>query len=416
MSVRQASVFAVAAALFASSSSWAPPARADACGPPLLSTCINDDNFWPHAGPSQFLAVGGTDTVARGQVAFGLVTSYLSRPISFHVAAPGPPGSTAYAINDQVNGTFLWGFGVTNRLEVDAMFPISFVQTGAGTSAITGANPQTSLQETGIRDLRFGLAYAIVPRARIDPLATPDGASAAGHLFAVTARFEMSAPTGDEYQFGSDGTAVWIPSVAADLRHKGLFAGLEVGARLRPVSELAGARVGSQLMVAAGAGYDILPRELLAIVAEARALPTFAEQHDTTEEPTGLVSTPNGKSIAPSEWALSVRSAPVRGGDFVLQLGGGGPIPLTPDTITNPRFRFSLSIRYAPLGRDTDGDGILDKDDQCPREPGVKGGQGGDGCPASQEHETLDLTPHPAEPSAPTRPGDTPGTSEPPTR
>jgi OOP family OmpA-OmpF porin len=397
MSVRRrASVLAVGAACVAAS---ARPARADSCGPALLSTCINDDNFWPHAGPSQFLAIGSAETVARGQVGFGLVTSYLSRPIALHLSSPGPGGSEAFAINDQVNGTFLWSYGVSDRLEVDAALPITFGQGGAGTSPITGANPQTSLQETALRDLRFGFAYALIPRARVDPRA-----ASAGHLFAVTARFEMSAPTGDQNQFGGERTAVWLPSVAGDFRKGPVFAGLEVGARLRPIAELAGARVGSQIALAAGAGYDILPRELLSAVLEARALPTFAEQHDTQELPTGLVSTPNGKSIAPAEWTLSVRSAPLRGGDFSLQLGGGGPIPFSSDAaITNPRFRFSLSIRYEPLARDTDRDGLLDRDDVCPREPGVKGGWGGDGCPAAQQHETLDL-------SGPTNPSDAPST------
>jgi hypothetical protein len=397
---RRATILAVATL---GAASLARTARADSCGSPLLSSCINDDNFWPHAGPSQFLAIGSTETVARGQVGFGLVTSYLSRPIELHVSSPGPGGSNAYAINDQVNGTFLWAYGVTDRLEVDAALPITFGQTGAGTSPITGADPKVSLQETALRDLRFGFAYALLPRARVDPRMAP----AESRPFAVTARFEMSAPTGDQSQFGGERTAVWMPSVAADYRRGALFAGVEVGARLRPVAELAGARIGSQLVTALGAGYDVLPRELLSVVLEGRALPTFAEQHDTQQTAEGLVSVPNGKTIAPAEWALSVRSAPLAGGDFSLQLGGGGAIPLSSDkAITNPEVRFSLSVRYAPLARDTDHDGILDKDDRCPTEPGVKGGKGGDGCPASQEHETLDLSgtggaPTPPGPAAP---------------
>jgi OOP family OmpA-OmpF porin len=399
---RRATILAVAAACAASLASLAGPARADSCGPPLLSSCINDDNFWPHAGPSQFLAIGSTETVPRGQVGFGVVTSYLSQPIKLHVSSPGPGGSDAFAINDQVNGTFLWAYGVTNRLEIDAALPITFIQSGAGTSPVTGASPQVALQDTALRDLRFGLAYALVPRARIDPHVPTPGSGLAGHAFAVTARFEMSAPTGDQSQFGGDRTAVWVPSVAADYRRDRLFAGVEVGARLRPVAELAGARVGSQLVTALGAGYDVLPRELLSVVLEARALPTFSQQNSTQQTPEGLVSAPNGQIISPAEWALSVRTAPIAGGDFTLQLGGGGPIPLSSDAaITNPRFRFSLSVRYAPLARDTDGDGILDKDDKCPQEPGVKGGKGGDGCPPSQEHDTLDL-------SGPAKPADAP--------
>src|SRR6185312_13411362 len=67
----------------------------------IASTCINDDTLWPHAGASRFVGFGGAETVAAGQVGFGILATYLSRPIVLHV--PGPQGDQ-YAINDQVNG------------------------------------------------------------------------------------------------------------------------------------------------------------------------------------------------------------------------------------------------------------------------------------------------------------------------
>src|SRR5579859_3559287 len=82
-------------------------ARATDCSS-ILSTCIDDDTFWPHAGPARFLTVGGTETVAPGRFGFGLVTSYLSRPLVVTVPTPAPPGTDENVINDQVNGTFLW--------------------------------------------------------------------------------------------------------------------------------------------------------------------------------------------------------------------------------------------------------------------------------------------------------------------
>jgi hypothetical protein len=413
---RRATILALASSC-AAAVLLAAPARADSCGAPLLSTCINDDNFWPHAGPSQFMAIGGTETVAKGQIGIGLVTSYLSRPVTLQLPSPGPNGSTANAIDNQANGTFLWSYGLTNRLELDAALPITFAQNGGGTSPITGASSQTAIQTTAVRDLRFGFAYSLLPRPRVDPRARPNVDASGAPLprpsypmFGLTARLEMSAPTGDQNQFAGESSAVYIPSVAADFRRNRIFAGAEVGARLRPISELAGARVGSQVAVAVGGGYDILPRELLSAMVEVRALPGFAEQSTTQENPNGLVSTPNGRIIAPAEWAVSVRSAPLRGGDFAIQLAGGGPIPFSSESaITNPRFRFSLGIRYEPVARDSDHDGILDKDDACPGIKGVKGGKGGDGCPPSLEHERLDLSgPASTSPPAPPAPDQAP--------
>ena len=35
-------------------------ARATDCTGTLVSTCINDDTLWPHAGASRFVGFGGT--------------------------------------------------------------------------------------------------------------------------------------------------------------------------------------------------------------------------------------------------------------------------------------------------------------------------------------------------------------------
>ena len=61
------------------------------------------------------------------------------------------------------------------------------------------------------------------------------------------------------------------------------------------------------------------------------------------------MSTPNGQYIAPAEWQLAVRTAPLRGGDLSIQVGGGGGIPLTSD-VGDHRRRSSAS-RWASAGR-----------------------------------------------------------------
>ena len=393
-------------------SARAKPARADNCTTPLTSTCINDDNLWPHAGSSRFMTLGGTETTARGEIGFGLYTSYLSRPISLQTDSGGA-STTDYAVDNQINTSFLFAYGVSDRLELDAIVPVTLSQTGVGASPLTGAS--SGLQTSAVRDFRFGFAYALIPRKRVDLQAYKHADVPRPSVWSLTGRLELSAPTGDTNGFASDGYAVWSPSVAADYRRGPWFAGSELGLRLRKTEELQGARVGSQAFIGLGIGRDILPRELLSVVAEAYVLPTFSEQH-TISAPGDIIgteSTPNGKYIAPAEWMLSVRSAPMFGGDVQLQAGGGGSIPFSSDApITNPRFRFSLSVRYAPLGHDSDGDGVLDKDDKCPHVHGVPGNPAGDGCPASAEHEQVDLTGTPVEPpvSQPSPPSLTPPT------
>jgi hypothetical protein len=63
--------------------------------------------------------------------------------------------------------------------------------------------------------------------------------------------------------------------------------------------------------------------------------------------------------------------------------GGGGPLGWTGEApLGTPRVRFELGIRYAPEGRDTDADGVIDRDDSCADAlEDVDGFQDRDGCP-----------------------------------
>lgn len=323
-------------------------AFAQECANPRTSTCINADTFWPHAGPQRFAAVGGTETVAPRQVAFGLVATYLSRPVILNSPSPGPGGTDQFAIDNQVNANFLFAYGVTDRLELDLGAPITLAQDGAGTSPLTGGR---ALRDTAVRDLRFGVAYGIVPRARV---ALEDQA------FSLTARMTFSAPIGDNQSFAGERTVVYAPSVAADYRLWRLFLGAEAGARIRPTTEFAGAKVGTQITGALGAGFELLPKEKLSLLLEGRTYVDLADQA-------------SGSRSAPSEWLLGLRSAPFFAGDLSFYGGGGGPIPLSDDPITQPRFRFVLGVTYAPTARDRDRDGVPDRIDPCPTEPGLRG-------------------------------------------
>ena len=249
-------------------------------------------------------------------------------------------GSDQYAVDQQANATFLWSYGVTDRLELDVALPITLAESGAALSPITGG---ATLKDTAVRDMRFGFAYELVPHvanksaAPLEPHAA-DPAIEATRQWGLATRFEVSAPTGDHDQFAGESTAVFIPSVAADYRHPGgLIAGLELGARLRPTTDLLTARVGPQLVLGGGVGYEILPRQLLTAAFEAWALPILVTQGD-------------GSHIVPAEWQVSARTAALAHGDVTLELSGGGPFQV-PEPITTPQFRFTLGVRWSPTRR-----------------------------------------------------------------
>src|ERR1700722_5205997 len=248
----------IALASFAASIAAAlctPSARATDCSG-FFSSCVNDDTLWPHAGPARFVAVGSTETVAAGQVGFGLVTSYLNRPVVLGTSL-GAVKTNQYAVKDQVNGTFLWAYGVSDRLELDLAVPLTFGQGGTGLAPVTGGD---GLKDTAARDMRFGFAYALVPHARASDSLVSNPAFAPRDSWGLVGRLEVSAPTGDDDQFAGDRSGVFVPSLAGDWRNGRLFVGGELGARVRPTTEVLGARIGTQLVTSLGVGYDLLNR------------------------------------------------------------------------------------------------------------------------------------------------------------
>ncbi len=149
-----------------------------------------------------------------GKIAFGLITTYLSRPILLHLPSPGLDGTDRHAVDNEFNSTFIFEYGLTDKLELGIMIPLTFCQDGDGNSAISAA---TTARITAMRDLRFGPAYSF-----LTPPAEAPTAHAAGG-FGLAVRLEMSAPTGDTEQFASEKSAVWTPSIALDYRWHRLF-------------------------------------------------------------------------------------------------------------------------------------------------------------------------------------------------
>ncbi len=345
-------------------------ARADGCEPANgLSTCVDADNLWPHAGAGPFFAIGSTQTVPESKVSFGLVTSYLSRPIGLRVSSPDPAGATSYAIDNALTASFLFAVGVTDRLELSAVAPITLFQDGDGLRGVLGTGDQ--IPRSVIRDLRFGAAVGLLRR----PLTgVPRGP-------ALTGRMDFSVPSANRGSFAGSSTAAAVPSLVFDYRLGRLDLAAELGARIRGESAVGNAVVGSQLSTAIGGSFDVLPSHLLTASAEIFALYGLSSQGTTAQDRAdGRAS---GSPLVPAEWIVSASSAPFLGGDVMFTLGGGGTLPVTGEVgLTSPRVRVNLGIRYAPSGRDADGDSVLDRDDLCPDQPEDRDGfQDADGCP-----------------------------------
>ncbi len=316
------------------------------------------------AGATRFFSIGSGITTPAKRFSFGLGLSYLSRPIGLNVGGADPNGTTVWVIDNAVNATFLWTLGITDRLDLSASAPITFIQDGAGLYSVLGSSEE--LPRAGIRDMRFGFNLSLLQRPRIGP---EDGLSLVG-------RFQFALPTGMRDGLGGSRTISWVPSLVGEYRVGRVTLAAELGARVRGATQFAGSVIGTQMQASLGGSVDVLPG-YLAVGAEAFALIGVDKQPAREDGSAGR------GALVPAEWMLNVSSAPFLNGDISAQLAGGAPIPLSDEpAVTNPRFRFSAALRYAPTGRDMDGDGVLDRDDGCLNLAEDRDGfEDTDGCP-----------------------------------
>ena len=306
-----------------------------------LSTCIEADTHWPHAGPAYFNLTGGTATTSQGALGFGWSTTYIARPIVRLVPSSQPSGTEVAAVDHLWNATFLFSYGMTERIEATLAVPTTLFRTGSGISALTQQSSQ-AVARSAMRDVRAGAAFALLPTP-------PPGARG----FSLASRFEFALPTGDESSFSGDRTVIGLPSFAGEFRASRLVLGSEIGARLRTTSDLAGTRVGSQLVVSLGMGGEILDGNKLGVLLEAVAFPTFAGQHELAPVSIeGRRVTGDRRLLMPTEWLASVRTGELLSGDMSLSLGAGSSLGLTGESgVTSPSFRVVIALRYAPRGK-----------------------------------------------------------------
>src|SRR3954471_4502323 len=83
-------------------SPWA-SARATCTPESRLSTCLDADTFWPHAGPGRFLFFPGGGTTAAGLMSFGVPATYLENPIVLATASASPVASEFAAVDKLVD-------------------------------------------------------------------------------------------------------------------------------------------------------------------------------------------------------------------------------------------------------------------------------------------------------------------------
>jgi hypothetical protein len=317
--------------------------RAAACtDDDVFSSCIDADASWLPPSATRFLGIDAARVLPGRTWIAGAGVSYLARPLELHVTSPDPEGRTVAVVDDALNASAFAALGVGSGVELDATLPFTVHQTGAGVQGITTQQAEP-LRAQALRDPRLGASVGLLQG--ISPWS-----------LSSKAILRVALPLGSDDALAGDRSFVVAPGSTWGVEPAPFFASVHLGARLRKVTKLGTARLGSQLVAALGFGVDIFPNQLLSASAEATALPVLASQSSRTPGGTRV----EGRLI-PAEWLLSARSQPFRASSLSVQLGAGTALPLSAETrnapdgssdsdhfagITSPRYRIVLAVRY----------------------------------------------------------------------
>lgn len=267
--------------------------------------------------------LASTGQLAAARTALLGTLSFRLRPAVLNVPAPNRNGRDVNVLRHATDVALGARFGLGNRLELTGLLPAGLYQRGAGIKGITDQSaPPVAV--ASLHDPRVGFAYSL---------------NTGTQRLGAKVRLEAKLPLGDTEALAGEPSFVASPSLALSSEQHGFFAGLELGVRLRRPTELFGVRLGSQAVIAAGAGYEI-KRLGLAFATELYLLPSLVRR--------GTLS------YLPAEWLASTQFRPGASRALSLGLGAGSGLPFSGDAAGSklafgvPSFRALAFVRLGP--------------------------------------------------------------------
>lgn len=260
--------------------------------------------------------------------------------------------TTHRLVDERLYAEFGLGVGLFDRLQVGVALPL-LLQTGQTLPDATGDTGESA----GVPGVAFG-DLRLAPRLQ---LLSPDNAAGLGLALAAP----LHLPVGSRTWYASAGNVRAEPRLAVDWRPASrVLLAANAGYALRPRRQLRD-RVLDDVVVLGlgtrlGVGPELSPGARLGLTGTV-----------TTEIPTVGNDTPTLEALGAVRIPL--------GGDFLVEAGGGAGVL---SAIGSPDARVLLSVEYAPVPRDRDGDRLVDEADRCPGESeDLDGFHDEDGCP-----------------------------------
>ena len=334
--------------------SWAPSI--------LAADGLSLDRFQPSLPGDRFFGVEGADPGGHALPRLVLLGDYAYRPLTLY----RDPNDTKVGdlVSNQLVVHLAAGVSLWNRLVIAANMPLTLFTNGNSmtTDGVQFEPPKGVAQG----DLRFSVRGRLLGEAR-----SIASLSLAGHLF---------IPTGNKDKLDGAGVVHGSPVLVVSGENDSIAYAVTGGVDIRGKADTAGVAVGSQLIFGGAVGA-LLMDKMLQIGPEVYGSTLMVGSEKFKKATTSI------------EAILGLRA---RLSDFVIGAAAG---PGFTHGTGTPALRVLLSLAYAPEpGKpappppppvkkkrppaDRDKDGIPDKVDACPDEPGVASDDPAkNGCP-----------------------------------
>jgi outer membrane protein OmpA-like peptidoglycan-associated protein len=315
---------------------WAAPAAAQDFGGPTAPD-LDIQRFVPSPSPYGIFTVESAKVASELQVSGGLVLNYASEPL---VLKQVDGDERIVVVDEQLAADLLFSLGLFDVMELNLGLPVYFLNTATvGPQAIEGAT---------VGDLRLRARFSL-----LDSEEAPVGVA----VFA-----QVGFPTGDDTAFTSAGQYTLRPGVVVDTRIRRLLLAVNLSTQLQEARDFGNLNLSSELYYSAGAQYELVEDRLF-VGGEVFGSSPF---EDAFEENTSPLEGLLGLKLR-TDANIHFEAGASTG--FVAGYG-------------SPAWRVFGGVRYASYDNDWDRDGILNKDDQCPRDPeDIDLFEDEDGCP-----------------------------------
>lgn len=315
------------------------------------NTAFQLQQFRPWNDPYGILQTQSGETMGQWKWMVGAFFNYSHVPLRLlERQKNGTDAVFADLISHQIAADINIAIGLANFLDIGLQIPITLYQIGKfPNDSIFGDNSNRDISGFYLGDIKLGIKFRFLS----------EKANGVGLGLQIWGGFP-TAQIGPKKFFNGEE----LPTIGAGLLFNKtisiLTLGINLGYRLNHRTEFVSIVVSHELYYSLGVALALVPKKF-------DLLFDFAGAANFTE----AVSLRG----APLDAYIAARIFPLNNQNLALNIGVG--LPLSPG-YGSPLFRVFFGLSYTPREIDTDGDGLLDPVDRCPK---VKGPRENVGCP-----------------------------------